>query len=139
MNDGMCLLHSYREVLRRTQHGENVLYVQGKVTNPALGRSFLHAWVETDNDEVIDPTTDIIMPKDEYYSIYNPTNIIKIEEPIMVLLCAKGHEFFTESQVRRAIDIHNQYLKSKSIKTVQLRKKKRTKAKPKRKVCRCKK
>ena len=139
MSDGMCLLHSYREVLRRTEQGENVLYVQGKVTNSASGKSFLHAWVETDNDEVIDPTIDVKMSKNEYYSIYNPTDIIKVEEPIMTLLCARGAKFFTEPQVRRAIDIHNQYLKAKSIKNIKLRKKKIIKSKPKRKVCRCKK
>jgi len=139
MSDGMCLSHSYHEVLKRAEQGEHVLYVQGKITNQSLGRSFLHAWVETDDGKVIDPTFDMEKSKDEYYSIFKPINIIKVEEPIMVLLCMKGHEFFTESQVRRAIDIHDQYSKAKSIKTIQLRKKKTIKSKSKRKVCRCKK
>lgn len=138
MSDGMCLSHSYHEVLKRTKQGEHVLYVQGKITNQSLGRSFLHAWVETDDGKVIDPTFDMEKPKDEYYAIFKPINIIKVEEPIMILLCGKGHEFFTESQVRRAIDIDNQYLKAKSIKNIQLRKKKVVKSKSKRK-CKCKK
>lgn len=139
MSNGMCLLLSYREVLTRTQSGENVFYVQGKVTNPATGKSFLHAWVETEDGEVIDPTIDVQISKDKYYSIYNPVDIIKVEEPIMTLLCAKGHKFFTEAQVRRAIDIHNQYSKSKSLKSVQLRKKRTIK--PKKRIikkCKCK-
>jgi hypothetical protein len=46
---------------------ENTVVVHGKITN-VEGKQFGHAWIE-EGDEVFDPTTEIRMPKHEYYEL----------------------------------------------------------------------
>ena len=108
----MCLLHARREVTKRADSGESVLYTQGYVTNPYTGKSFMHAWVELDN-EVIDPTIDITLSKKKYYDLFNPKDVIRVEEPIMTLLCAKGDKFFSKEDVKKAYEKHFNYLQKK--------------------------
>jgi hypothetical protein len=112
MSDGLCLLHTRREVQTRADHGQSVLYVQGMVTNPYDNKTFMHAWAEIEN-EVIDPTIDLKISKEKYYSFFNPTNVIRVEEPIMELLCAKGDKFFTKNDVKKAYEHHYNYLHKK--------------------------
>lgn len=112
MSDGLCLLHTRREVTKLADAGISVLYTQGYVTNPYDGSSFMHAWAEVE-DNVIDPTIDIKMSKKEYYKTFSPKNIIRVEEPIMTLLCAKGDKFFTKEDVTKAYERHFSYLQKK--------------------------
>lgn len=109
MSDGLCLLHARREVQKRAEQGQSVLYVQGTVTNPYTDKTFMHAWAEVD-DEVIDPTIDLLLPKTKYYDYFNPRDVIRVEEPIMDLLCIKGDRFFTKEDVKKAYERHYNYL-----------------------------
>lgn len=112
MSDGLCLLHARREVTRLADMGESVLYTQGNVTNPYDGKTFMHAWAEVGN-EVIDPTIDLKISKEKYYKTFSPKNVIRIEEPIMTLLCIKGDKFFTQEEVKKAYEKHFKYLQKK--------------------------
>jgi hypothetical protein len=103
MSDGRCLRHAYDEVRKREANHENVVYVQGVVTNSHEGKTFAHAWVET-KTEVIDPTIGVTLPKARYYATFKPKNIIRMSPFIMTILCAKGHRFFTKKEVTAAIE-----------------------------------
>lgn len=109
MSDGRCLRYAYDEVQKRDGKRENVLYVQGTVTNPATGRSFKHAWVENEVD-VIDPTIDVILRKDKYYERFNPKEIIRVDPFFMMILNAKGHHFLTKAEVNAAIEKDRKFM-----------------------------
>jgi hypothetical protein len=81
---------------------DSVLYVQGTVSNPSLGRSFKHAWVELPKENmVLDPTVDLKMPKPKYYKTFSPKNVIRMDVDVAALLAWKkgGLEFFTKTDV----------------------------------------
>jgi hypothetical protein len=97
MSDGRCLVNAYRELIKRDENGEKVVYVQGNVTN--LGKRFQHTWLETKTD-VIDPTINLIAPKARYYEKLIPRNVIRIPPEVVAVLVFKyGHKFYTDKEI----------------------------------------
>jgi hypothetical protein len=143
MSDGLCLIHALGETHDRDNNGEKVVFVQGLITNPYLKRTFEHAWVELpDKDLVSDCANKFSIPRSEFYEIYNPTNIIRIDPIVLATLTNKHKEikFFTRSEVEQAkehVAMLDAKYPRKDLKND--RKKKIVKSKSKRKVCRCKK
>lgn len=99
MSDGHCLKHAFEEMVKRDKRGEPVVYVQGTVTNPKLGRTFPHAWVETQT-HVIDPTVDLTLTKKQYYLIFSPKKVIRVDPFTTAMLVGRGFRFFTAQEIK---------------------------------------